>query len=150
MSLASTRKTIMKILLAVDGSKYTKHMLAYLAAHDEFLSAGNTYTAFTVVSPIPTHAASFVARDALDGYYRERADEVLAPVKAFTSQQQWATEPVHVVGHPAEAIAHYAEQHKIELIVMGTHGHTGLANLVLGSVTGGVLARCTVPVLLIR
>jgi nucleotide-binding universal stress UspA family protein len=34
--------------------------------------------------------------------------------------------------------------------VMGTHGHTALGNVVLGSVASGVLARSKVPVLLIR
>jgi nucleotide-binding universal stress UspA family protein len=33
---------------------------------------------------------------------------------------------------------------------MGSHGHSALGNIVLGSVATGVLARCTVPVLLIR
>ena len=33
----------MKILIAADGSAYTKHMLAYLAAHDERLGAGHQY-----------------------------------------------------------------------------------------------------------
>jgi nucleotide-binding universal stress UspA family protein len=33
---------------------------------------------------------------------------------------------------------------------MGSHGHTALGNLALGSVATGVLARCKVPVLLIR
>jgi len=33
---------------------------------------------------------------------------------------------------------------------MGTHGHSSLGNVILGSVASGVLARCKVPVLLIR
>ena len=39
----------MKILLAVDGSKYTKRMLAYVAAHDEWLGPGHEYTVFNGV-----------------------------------------------------------------------------------------------------
>ena len=38
----------MNILLAVDGSKYTKKMLAYLTTHDGIFSASNTYTVLTV------------------------------------------------------------------------------------------------------
>lgn len=37
-----------------------------------------------------------------------------------------------------------------DLLVMGTHGRTGLDKLLLGSVTGGVLHRVSVPVLLVR
>ena len=36
----------MKILVAVDGSPFTKRMLAYLAAHDEWLGAHHQYTVF--------------------------------------------------------------------------------------------------------
>ena len=43
----------MKILLAVDGSAYTKKMLAYLTTHDEVFSADNDFTLFTVQSPLP-------------------------------------------------------------------------------------------------
>jgi nucleotide-binding universal stress UspA family protein len=37
-----------------------------------------------------------------------------------------------------------------DLIVMGTHGHSALGNVVMGSVATGVLARCKAPVLLIH
>ena len=43
----------MKVLLAVDGSVYTKRMLAHLAAHEELLGRGHEYTAFTAVPPVP-------------------------------------------------------------------------------------------------
>ena len=56
----------------------------------------------------------------------------------------------YVVGQPADAITAFVETNKPDLIVMGTHGHTAMVNLVLGSVTTGVLARCKVPVLLIQ
>ena len=43
-----------------------------------------------------------------------------------------------------------ARREKPDLIVMGSHGHSALAGMVLGSVVSGVLARCKAPVLLIR
>ena len=57
---------------------------------------------------------------------------------------------VHAVAFAAQAIADLADSEEIDLIVMGTHGHSALGNLVLGSVATGVLARSRVPVLLIR
>jgi hypothetical protein len=63
----------MKILLAVDGSEYTKRMLAYLAAHDELLGPGHEYTALTVVTPVPPHAARHLDRGTIDDYYRDEA-----------------------------------------------------------------------------
>lgn len=140
----------MKILLAVDGSDHTKRMLARIAAHDELLGAGHEYVALTVVPGIPAHAARFLDRATLDGYYLEEAEKVLAPVRAFAAQQHWKLSAVYAHGHPAETIAERAAGEQADLIVMGTHGHSALANVVLGSVASGVLARCKVPVLLVR
>jgi nucleotide-binding universal stress UspA family protein len=140
----------MKILLPVDGSEYTKRMLGTLAARDELLGPGHEYLAFTAVPPIPAHAARFLDRQTLDSYYAERADEVLRPVQRFADQNGWAMRTVHAHGDAANAIASIADQEKPDLIVMGTHGHTALGNVLLGSVTSGVLARSKVPVLLVR
>jgi nucleotide-binding universal stress UspA family protein len=140
----------MKILLPVDGSDYTKRMLSYIAAHDELLGRGHEYTVFTAVPPVPPHAARFLDRNIVDDYYREQAEQVLRPVRAFADQQGWKIRTTHVPGHAAEAIAALAESENPDLIVMGTHGHSSLGNVILGSVASGVLARCKVPVLLIR
>ncbi|EWS62583.1 hypothetical protein Y695_04186 [Hydrogenophaga sp. T4] len=46
----------MKILLAVDGSAYTKKMLAYLTTHEEMFGSNNDLTLFTVQLPLPARA----------------------------------------------------------------------------------------------
>lgn len=140
----------MKILLPVDGSDYTKRMLGYIAARDELLGAGHEYIVFTAVAPVPAYAARFLDRSSLDSYHREEADAVLRPVQKFADQQGWRIRTAHATGHAAEAIAEFADAEKPDLIVMGTHGHSALGNVVLGSVASGVLARCRVPVLLVR
>ena len=56
----------------------------------------------------------------------------------------------HKVGHPADEIASFAEHGKFDLVIMGSRGQGALTNLVLGSVAMKVLARCAVPVLLVR
>lgn len=55
-----------------------------------------------------------------------------------------------VEGAPAEMIAEVATEVKADLIVMGTHGRTGLTRLVMGSVAEEVLRRAPCPVLTIR
>jgi len=140
----------MKILLPVDGSDYTKRMLAYITAHDELLRGDNEYTIFTAVAPVPAHAARFLDRAILDDYYREQAQGPLRTVTAFADQQGWKFRATHAVGEPADAIAALARKEKPDLIVMGTHGHSALGNVILGSVANGVLARCDTPVLLVR
>jgi universal stress protein A len=53
-------------------------------------------------------------------------------------------------GNPGEEILDQASVHKADLIVMGTHGRTGLGRLLLGSVAEHVLRRANCPVLLIK
>lgn len=140
----------MKILLPVDGSDHTKRMLAYIAAHDELLGAAHEYLVFTAVGAIPSRASSVLDTQVVEDYYTEQAEQVLVPVRAFIAQQHWNARVSHGHGRAAELIAALATAEKVDLVVMGTHGHSALANVVLGSVALGVLARCKVPVLLIR
>jgi nucleotide-binding universal stress UspA family protein len=53
-------------------------------------------------------------------------------------------------GDPAHAIAEYARGHGIELIVMGTHGRTGVSRALLGSVAERVVRKAPCPVLTVR
>ena len=73
----------MKILLPVDGSRYTKQMLGYVAAHEELFGSQHEYIFATVVATVPPHVTHFVGRTALQGYYKAEADKVLAPALAF-------------------------------------------------------------------
>lgn len=59
-------------------------------------------------------------------------------------------ESVLVCGEPADQILAYAAQCGCDLIAMATHGHRGLADVILGSVASAVRHRTDVPVLLVR
>ena len=140
----------MKILLPIDGSEHTKRMLGYIAAHDDLLGPGHDYTVFTVVPAVPVHVTRFLDHATIDTYYKDQAEEVMRPVKRFAEQKGWKIRTAHASGPAAEGIAAFADAEKPDLIVMGTHGHSSLGNVIMGSVATGVLARCKQPVLLIR
>lgn len=55
-----------------------------------------------------------------------------------------------IVGHPADVLVNYADEHQIDLIVMGTHGRTGLSRLLMGSVAEAVVRRAKCPVLTLK
>jgi nucleotide-binding universal stress UspA family protein len=140
----------MKILIAADGSAYTKRMLAYIAAHDEWLGARHAYTVIHGVLAVPHRAAAFVGQKLVREFYESDAEQVFRPIREFFAKQGIAATFVHTVGRVGESIAELAEEGKFDLVVMGSRGHGDLANLVLGSVATKVLAKCSVPVLLIR
>jgi nucleotide-binding universal stress UspA family protein len=53
-------------------------------------------------------------------------------------------------GNPVDQILHYAKTEHADLIVMGTHGATGITRLLMGSVAEGITRKATCPVLTVR
>lgn len=139
----------MKILLAVDGSPYTKKMLAYLTTHELF-SQNNEYTVFTVQPMLPPRARAAVGKEIVAAYHADEAEKVLAPVSKFLLRHGIDAKSNWKTGQAGETIARFADSGKFDLLIMGSHGHGTLLNLVMGSVATQVLARCKVPVLLVR
>ncbi|CAM4253941.1 universal stress protein [Comamonas aquatilis] len=140
----------MKILLAVDGSNYTQKILAYLSSHQEMLSASREYTVITVQPLLPPRARAALGKEVVEQYYDEEGQKILEPVLATLQTHGVNAKSVSKVGPIAETIVKYAQEGQYDLIVMGTHGHSALGRLVMGSVSSQVLAGCTIPVLLIR
>jgi nucleotide-binding universal stress UspA family protein len=140
----------MKILLAVDGSPYTKKMLAYLATHAEMFGTNNQFTLLNVQLPLPPRARAAVGAEVVKSYHDEEATKVFGPVIKFLKRHSIEPETVSKVGHPGELIAKTADSGKFDLVIMGSHGHSALGNLVMGSVATKVMAHCGTPVLLVR
>ncbi len=140
----------MKILVPVDGSPFTKRMLAYLAAHDEWLGEAHQYTVLHVAPAVPPRAAAVLDKAVLQGYYAEESEKVFKPIRTFFGKQKLQAEFVAKVGPAGDTIASVAAKGKFDLLMMGSHGHGVLGSLVLGSVTTKVMAHCDVPVLVIR
>jgi general secretion pathway protein E len=79
-------------------------------------------------------------------HVRERLNQQLQPHVVV----QLCVEQAVVTGVPYREICRYAEEHEIDLIVMGTHGRTGLAYVAIGSVAERVLRSAPCPVLIVR
>jgi nucleotide-binding universal stress UspA family protein len=80
-------------------------------------------------------------------------------VQAHTQLQDFAAQHLHhrlpiqvkvMVGKPADAIVRLAQEEGIDLIVMGTHGRTGVRHLLLGSVAEAVIRQVRCPVTTVR
>jgi nucleotide-binding universal stress UspA family protein len=140
----------MKILAAVDGSPYTKRMLAYLAAHDEWLGPRHEYTLIHAVPAVPPRAAAVLERETLKAYYDDSAERIFKPIRTFFTRQGLQASYVTKVGPAAEIITDMAKKGRYDLLILGSHGHGTLTNLVMGSVATKVLANCSTPALLIR
>ena len=86
-------------------------------------------------------------------YYEENEERARETLGRFL-QPGWGT-PGSVVtavrwGSPVEAIVAYAEEFKVELLVIATHGRTGLSHVLLGSVAERIVREAPCPVLTVR
>jgi len=142
------------ILLATDGSEASEHA-AQLAA-DMARTHGATLTALYVVDPYPYLGIGETNPLGFQSYMsaaHEQAAQAHARVAELCSQ---GGAPVALQSRIAEdmtasaGIVQIAKDEGADLIVMGSHGRTGLARLMVGSVAARVLAEASVPVLVVR
>lgn len=91
----------------------------------------------------PTSPPTIVRRDYLEETRTQLRDLVPDDFKG-----NWEVDVIG--GDPDEAIVNYAREHGADLIVMGSHGHTGLRHLLMGSVAEHVLRHAPCPVLIVR
>ncbi|MCY7316039.1 MAG: universal stress protein [Rubrivivax sp.] len=140
----------MKILVAVDGSSFSKRMLAYLAAHDDWLGSHHQYTVLHVLLPMPPRAAAVLGKVTVKDYQDGLSEKVLRPIRVFFARHELSTQYLVQAGPAGETIAAAAEKGRFDLVMLGSHGHGSLTNLVMGSVATKVLAACSTPALLIR
>jgi len=146
---------IKRILMATDGSKTSARALrvaiemaekmgaklALVAVIDNRLYVGRTMPA----SSSPTRIA-----ESVEDYLMQVAGAYLADAARQCEQSGIEPEIVIRSGHPAEEILKEARRSKADLLVMGSHGKSGIGS-VMGSVTFGVLhGESRVPILVVR
>lgn len=145
----------MRILLAADGSKFTKKTLAFLLAHrDRLLSevAGEALElhVLNVQMAIPPRARAAVGKEIVEHYHQSEADKVLAPIMKFLAKHDVKASSEWMVGEPAAEIVRSSKRRKSHLILMGTHGHGVLGRMLMGSVAQRVVTGSDIPVLLVK
>ena len=140
----------MKILLAADGSKYTKKALAYLMTHESMCGPGDELVVLHVQPPVPPRVKSMVGAAQVRDYYRDESEKVLEPIARFLARHKIRYTPMWRVGHPPDEIVAAVEDEKAHMLVMGTHGRSVIGRAIMGSVAQSVLSSVKVPVLLVK
>ncbi len=139
-----------KILIPLDGSKRAEKILP----HVEELAV--RYQAAVILLQIIDPAVDISRASLLVPLSdqlaprHEVAKTYLDGVKAGLEKKKIEVRTVVETGIPLEMICQTAEQEKVDLIALASHGRTGAARLFYGSVASGVLNRVDRPLLLIR
>jgi nucleotide-binding universal stress UspA family protein len=140
----------MRILVPVDGSKYSRAAIEFIASRTTLIGARPQVLLLNVQLEVPVRAARLIGKTAVTGYYEDESKKALKGALSTLKRAGVAAATDYAVGHPADEIARRADAADVDLIAMGSHGHGALASLLFGSVTLGVLGRTKKPLLLLR
>ena len=151
-----------KILVPLDGSELAECVLPHVAA----IAGGCGVTSVTflrVIEPYYLHAAMYAATgygislglreediEKIDAENRSAAEKYLSEVVSRAKYKGAQVQGEVFMGKAAEGIVDYAAKNGCDLIIIATHGRSGLSRWVWGSVADRVLRSANVPVLMVR
>ena len=147
-----------RIVVPLDGSQFSTHSLRY--AIEIAKRFGSEVILLRVVAATPhqdvtalSAEADEVARQAEQSLDKRNAEEVQQYLKTEVEQviAQGVKGSTHtMVGDAAKSIIQYCEKKKVDLVIMATHGKSGIKRAVLGSVADDVIRQPGLHVLSIR
>jgi nucleotide-binding universal stress UspA family protein len=144
----------MKILIPVDGSKMSEHVVKKAAEIGKQFAAD--LTLFVVIPEdaafdrIPFPGASFPYTEDIEKTNEENAKKVLEQMKKVLEAYPNKVETIYKKGRPSTQIVNYAKDNKYDLIVMGNRGLGAFSRTLLGSVSSKVLDHSPVSVFVIK
>ena len=142
-----------KIMVPLDGSQVAECVIP----HIERIAGKSTarVVLVTVVEPldIPTRGQIAISDEEIKQIDNEGKNEATKYLKQVSSRLTAAgvnTDTVILTGKPADSIASYAVNNGVDLIIMATHGRSGISKIFWGSVAEKILRATDIPVLLIK
>jgi len=138
-----------KVLVPLDGSSLAECALPEV----KHLAKGGFIGEVLLISVIETYSAAFAESidvSVLRKTQRENVEAYIERIRAQLLAEGIQTRAEILEGSPAYSIVSYASKNAVNLIVIATHGYTGMKQLMFGSVALRVLHDAHAPVLLIR
>jgi nucleotide-binding universal stress UspA family protein len=143
---------IKRLLVPLDGSALARQALPQ-AVELAVLARAEMVLLNVVVPPLATAPELMTSYERFDDVLpaiRERLMDELGDLATRLDQQQVTVTPVAAEGFVAETIVDEAAHRGVDLIVMATHGYSGVRRWALGSVADKVLHTTTAPLLLVH
>ncbi|MFB6178588.1 MAG: universal stress protein [Halorientalis sp.] len=136
------------VLVPTDGSPLSRAALDYaMAVHP----TADLTLLYVIDYVEEVHLAeALVGFEQLHTRATSRAQDLLADAATRADAHEGTVRTEFVFGNPSREILEYADEHDVDLLVMGSHGRTGLSRALLGSVAQRVLQRAPVPVTIVR
>jgi nucleotide-binding universal stress UspA family protein len=138
-----------RVLIPLDGSALAEQALPHAIAQARHFQA--ELILLRVVEPIAhVGGMSLADLERIRQQTRIWFDEYLESIAADIQGLEIPVQKITIEGRPHTGIAEFAENNRVDLIVMSTRGQSGLSRWLMGSVADRVVRGATVPVLLVR
>ena len=145
-----------RILLPLDGSFFSEAAIPCAEEMARGTGADIVLLAVTEVPDVPSDRSPAIKpsweeyRDALAAESRQQAQAYLDRVKAAMKDRKVKVSSQVVTGDIAGSICDIVDCENIDMVIMATHGRTGVSRLVFGSVARRIADESRQPVLLVR
>ncbi|MCS3924222.1 universal stress protein [Methanosalsum natronophilum] len=137
------------ILIATDGSEHSENTIKY-GVELAKLSGARLFAVYVV----DTGAFASIPMDAewemMYSLLQDEGKKATERVEEMSNEYGVEVEQVLLDGQPAHEIIDFAEKNNISVIIMGTHGKSGLDRFLLGSVAERVIRSSDIPVFVVR
>lgn len=131
------------IAVAIDFSKNDRDAIRH------GIMQGGKRASYTLIHVVETAGARYHGNEVMDHETQSDADNLQRYADAMTNLGYKAEARIGY-GNPAEAIAGIVKEKKVDFIVLGSHGHKALKDLIFGTTVNSVRHRVNVPVLVVK
>jgi len=139
-----------KWLVPIDGSEIALHSASWIVGNAAEWRESPRIHLINVQATLPGDIGRFIDAETLRQFHLDAGMAALAAAHGQLAAAGIAAEQHVLVGDAATTITAFAASQGCTQIVIGTHGHSGIAGTLLGSVAMKVVHLARVPVLLIR
>ena len=142
-----------KILVPLDGSQIAECVIPHITTIAKATSA--EVELISVVEPvdIPTRGKIALSEDdlkAINSEAKKEAHNYLEHIVKRLTRDDVKAKAIVITGKPAESLIDYAGSNNIDLIIMATHGRSGLTKWFFGSIAEKIMRAVETPVLLVK
>jgi nucleotide-binding universal stress UspA family protein len=142
----------MKILIGLDASNHSERVLDFVTRMR--WPAGSRVIVLSVLQPVASTVAgayepTVIPQENLEGL-RQQLEELVARAEGKMREVGFSTEGRVLAGDPRQSLIDVAQSERADLIVVGSHGRSGIAKMMLGSVSSHIVTHAHCSVLVVK
>lgn len=139
-----------RVLVPMDGSPLSMRAFEHALSNHADADVCVLYVIDPMSAVYESESVGIIGSEEWYERAKKYAEDLLGEAEARAAEAGVEVTTATEVGRPARAILAYETENDVDLVVMGSHGRTGVSRILLGSVAERVIRRSPVPVTVVR